>query len=146
MIIRRQVLEDIGLMDESYFLYFEEVDFCRRAYQAGWECWHVPDSHVIHLEGASTGIRTKAQRRAAYWFDSRRRFFAKHYGITGLVAADVLWFIGRLSYLLRSSLHLCTQNNTNCDPKWFMFDLLWGDLKSILVGRAWNISQKGKQS
>ncbi len=146
MIIRREVLEDIGLMDDSYFLYFEEVDFCRRAHQAGWECWHVPDSQVMHLEGASTGIRTKTQRRAAYWFDSRRRFFIKHYGIAGLLAADVFWCIGRLSYLFRSFLHLGTKGNASYDPKWFMFDLLWGDLKSILLGRAWSISHTGKQS
>ena len=80
MIIRRRVIEDIGLMDENYFLYFEEVDFCRRAHLATWECWYVPESRVMHLEGASTGIRVAEKRRAKYWYDSRRRFFTKHYG------------------------------------------------------------------
>ena len=69
MIIRRRVFEDIGLMDENYFLYFEEVDFCRRAHLADWECWYVPESRVMHLEGASTGIRVVAKRRAKYWYD-----------------------------------------------------------------------------
>ena len=146
MIIRRQVMEDIGLMDERYFLYFEEVDFCRRAHQAGWQCWHVPDSRVIHLEGASTGICAKAKRRAGYWYDSRRRFFVKHYGITGLVAADVLWAIGRFSFLLRRSLCLAAWNHENSDPKWFMFDLLWGDLRAILTGRVWSIPHAGQQT
>jgi len=136
MIIRRQLIEDIGLLDENYFLYFEEVDFCRRAQQAGWECWYVPDSRVMHLEGASTGIRAIAKRRAKYWYDSRRRFFAKHYGITGLVAADVLWAIGRLSFLLRRGLRVGAPIHENNDPKWFMFDLLWGDLWALLRGRG----------
>ena len=146
MIIRRQVMEDIGLMDERYFLYFEEVDFCRRAHQAGWQCWHVPDSRVIHLEGASTGIRATAKRRAGYWYDSRRCFFVKYYGITGLVAADVLWAIGRFSFLLRRSLHLGARSHENNDPKWFMFDLLWGDLQAILTGQLWSIPNAGQQT
>lgn len=145
MVIRRQVIEDIGLMDEGYFLYFEEVDYCRRAKQAGWQCWHVPDSQVIHLEGASTGIRATATRRAGYWYDSRRRFFVKHYGIAGFVAADVLWTIGRLSFLLRKSLHLGAKSQRDNVPKWFMFDLLWGDLRAVLTGQVWRIVRSGKQ-
>lgn len=141
MIIRRQVVEDIGLMDDGYFLYFEEVDYCLRAHKAGWQCWYVPDSQVIHLEGSSTGIRAAAKRRAAYWYDSRRRFFLKHYGISGLVTADALWFLGRLSYLLRKNLRPKAVNNKNNDPKWFMFDLLWGDLRTLMSGHAWKISQ-----
>lgn len=145
MIIRRQVIENIGLMDEKYFLYFEEVDFCRRAQQAAWQCWHVPASRVIHLEGASTGIRAKATRRAGYWYDSRRRFFAKHYGVTGLFAADVLWTVGRMSYLLRRSCHLGANSSPDGSPKWFMFDLLWGDLRALLTGRILNIRQAGQK-
>ncbi len=144
MIVRRQVLEDIGLMDEGYFLYFEEVDFCRRAHQAGWQCWYVPDSRVIHLEGASTGIRARAKRRTGYWYESRRRFFVKYYGISGLVAADVLWAVGRISYLLRRRLHLGTDNRENSDPKWLMLDLLWGDLRAIATGKVRHIHEAGK--
>ena len=145
MIIRRQVIEDIGLMDEGFFLYFEEVDFCHRAKLTGWECWHVPDSKVVHLEGASTGINATAKRRAGYWYDSRRRFFIKHYGITGLIGADILWATGRISYVLRRSLRLGVRNDQNIDPKWVMFDLLWGDMRAMLTGQAWGIGRTGKQ-
>lgn len=145
MIIRRQVIEDIGLMDENYFLYFEEVDFCRRARLAGWECWYVPDSRVMHLEGAATNIRNTARRRAGYWYDSRRRFFLKHYGTAGLVLADSLWAAGRVTYVLRRLLRLGGRHGKN-DPKWLMYDLLWGDLRAILTGRAWTVSRAGRQS
>jgi N-acetylglucosaminyl-diphospho-decaprenol L-rhamnosyltransferase len=144
LIVRREVLEQVGLMDDGYFLYFEEVDFCRRVQQAGWECWYVPESRVMHLEGASTGIRATAKRRAEYWYDSRRRFFVKHYGIAGLIAADILWAIGRCSYLLRRVLHIGARGRENNDPKWFMFDLLWGDLRAILTGRVCAIPRVGK--
>jgi N-acetylglucosaminyl-diphospho-decaprenol L-rhamnosyltransferase len=145
MIIRRQVMKDIGLMDERYFLYFEEVDFCRRASYAGWQCWYVPDSRVIHLEGVSTGIHAAAKRRAGYWYNSRRLFFITHHGIAGLVAADVLWAAGRLLFLLRRSLHIRVKANPDSDPKWFMYDLLWGDLRAILTGQVWRILHSGKQ-
>ena len=142
--IRKQVIADIGWLDEDFFLYFEEVDFCRRAQQAGWECWYVPDSRVIHLEGASTGIRALSKRRSRYWYDSRRRFFVKHYGVAGLLAADALRAIGRLSFMLRKGLHLCA-NRQDSSPKWFMFDLLWGDLSALLSGRVLVIPRMGRQ-
>lgn len=143
MMVRREVIERMGPMDEGYFLYFEEADFCWRAKQAGWEVWYVPQSRVMHLEGAATGISAGAKRRAGYWYDSRRRFFVKHYGVAGLVLADMLWAAGRATYLLRCLLRLGVRAQ---DPKWYMFDLLWGDLRAILSGQAWAISRSGRQS
>jgi N-acetylglucosaminyl-diphospho-decaprenol L-rhamnosyltransferase len=137
MIIRRKVLEDIGLMDEGFFLYFEEVDFFFRAAQAGWQTWYVPDSIVMHIEGASTGIKS-IKRRPAYWYDSRRRYFVKHYGISSLILADLLWSFGRISFFIRRFLRLGAQGELR-DPKYYSFDLLWGDIKAILTGKAWKI-------
>lgn len=134
MIIRREVIAGIGPMDEGYFLYFEEVDFCCRARASGWSVWYVPQSRVLHLEGASTGIRAGAKRRAAYWYDSRRRFFVKHHGVCGLLLADLLWAAGRLSFLLRCALGM-TRQGLHADPQRFMLDLLWGDLRAVLGGR-----------
>ena len=135
MIVRRQVLEQVGPLDEGYFLYFEEVDFCCRARDAGWQVWYVPQARVLHLEGAATGIRAAAKRRPAYWYDSRRRFFVKHHGLGGLLLADLLWTAGRLTFLLRKTLGLTKQASV-AEPKRFMFDLLWGDLRALLGGRA----------
>jgi GT2 family glycosyltransferase len=134
LIVRRSLLEQLGPMDEGFFLYFEEVDYCCRARNAGWSVWFVPESRVVHLEGAATGIRTARKRRPRYWYDSRRRFFVKHHGVAGLLAADALWAIGRLSFLARRFLHLGGKDGQ--DPKWFMFDLLWGDLRAVLTGEA----------
>lgn len=145
MIMRRSVLETIGLMDEGYFLYFEEVDFCWRAKQAGFSVWYVPQARVMHLEGASTGIRTNAVRRAAYWYDSRRRFFIKHYGVTGLALADAFWIIGRASLLLRNTLGLGGRS-IEADPKRFTLDLLGGDMRAILSRRARSIARDARQA
>lgn len=143
LIVRDKVLEEIGPMDEGYFLYFEEVDYCCQARAAGWSVWYVPESRVLHLEGAATGIRVGARRRAGYWYDSRRRFFIRHYGLAGLVLADLLWTLGRLSFLLRGALGL-RSGGTDLDPKWFMLDLLWGDLRALLSGKAQAIGRAGK--
>src|SRR5262249_6671991 len=104
LIVRREVLERIGPMDDGYFLYFEEVDYCTRARRAGWEVWFVPQSRIVHLEGASTGIHQVERRRPRYWFDSRRRYFVKHHGVAGLLAADALWALGRASLAARRAL------------------------------------------
>lgn len=145
LIMRRAVLDDIGLMDEDYFLYFEEVDFCYRAERLGWQVWYVPQSRVMHLEGAATGIRAVAKRRPKYWYDSRRRFFVKFYGVSGLVVTDLFWAMGRATFLLRRLLRLGGGQSAH-DPKWFMFDLLWGDLRAILTGQAWMNNRARRQS
>jgi N-acetylglucosaminyl-diphospho-decaprenol L-rhamnosyltransferase len=141
MIIRREVFEDIGFLDEEYFLYFEEVDFCHRAKMAGWNIWYVPDSKVMHLEGAATEIKKSTKRRPIYWYNSRRRYLTINFGVMGLVLVDLLWSIGRMSYLARRFVGLGA-NGENRDPKWYMLDILWGDLRSILNGQAWRIARK----
>jgi len=104
MLVRREVFEQIGLIDEAYFLYFEEVDFLLRAKRAGFETYYVPDSRVVHHVGASTGVsnhRLAAKRVPDYWFDSRRRYFLKNHGAFGAAAADVAWLLGFSLHSLR---------------------------------------------
>lgn len=107
MILRTRMLEAIGMLDEEYFLYYEEVDLCRRAYDAGWSCWHVPQSRVVHLVGQSTGFNSAGsslKRRPGYWFASRRRYFRKHHGLVYAFAADLAWVVGHLACRLRRRL------------------------------------------
>lgn len=137
MIIRRKVIEDVGPMDEGYFLYFEEVDFFIRAAQKDWQTWYVPEAIVMHIEGAATGIKS-TKRRPEYWYNSRRRYFVKHYGVSALILADFLWSFGRVTFFVRRFLKLGAQGELS-DPKHYSFDLLWGDFKAILTGQAWKI-------
>jgi hypothetical protein len=93
MMIRIAVLEAIGGLDEGYFLYFEETDFCLRARRAGFPTWYLPESRVMHVGGQSTGVterNTAAKRLPAYWFDSRRRYFAKAFGTAHAMAIDLV--------------------------------------------------------
>lgn len=106
MLVRREVFERVGLIDEAYFLYFEEVDFLLRAKRAGFRTYYVPASRVVHHMGASTGVtdEKRAPRRIpTYWFDSRRRYFVKNHGIVHAVLADSVFLaahsLGRLRQL-----------------------------------------------
>jgi len=144
-VVRREVFEKIGGLDEGYFLYFEEVDFCRRARRAGWTCWTVADARVVHREGSSTGIR-EVRRRPAYWFESRRRYFTKAYGTLGLIAADVLWAVGRASYLARRAVGLGGAPKLAAVPPRFALDLLLGDARAIVRGRRADAGMREKRA
>jgi hypothetical protein len=93
MMIRTSVLESIGGMDENYFLYFEETDFCHRARLAGFTTWYVPHSRVMHMRGKSTNltmVEARPKRLPDYWFESRRRYFVLNFGIRYAVVTDTI--------------------------------------------------------
>ncbi len=136
MMIRGEVAHDIGLLDEGFFLYFEEVEYCFRAGRAGWAVAYVPTARVVHHEGQSTEIH-RAERRAGYWYDSRRRFLVLAYGVFGLIAADLAWLAGRTLRFLRRIFSL--KRPSSEDPEWFVWDVIWGDLRAIVSGRAFRI-------
>ena len=121
MIIRREVFETIGLLDENYFMYFEEVDFCFKANKAGWPCWYVPDSRVIHLVGQSSGVtntKIPPKRRPQYWFNSRQRFFMKNYGWFYTALTDFVAMIGFFLWKIRANI----QGKASNLPPYFLTD------------------------
>ena len=92
LLVRRAVFEAIGLLDDGYFMYFEEVDFCLKANRAGWPCWYVPSSRVVHLIGQSSGVTrwsVQPKRRPRYWFESRKRFFLRNHGRVKTLVANL---------------------------------------------------------
>jgi N-acetylglucosaminyl-diphospho-decaprenol L-rhamnosyltransferase len=123
MIIRREVFDAIGMLDDSYFMYYEEVDFILRAARAGWPCWYTPDSRVVHLVGQSSGVtdpRQQRRRRPAYWFESRRRYMVSHLGKQGAVFADLAFVTG---YALRT-LRRFVRREQDDTPEKFLSDFV----------------------
>jgi GT2 family glycosyltransferase len=99
VLIRREVFDEIGLLDDGYFMYFEDVEFCHRARNAGWSIAHNPDARVVHLRGGSSPVKesTRLRKRLPrYFHESRSRFFYQLYGWPGLTAANIMWWLGRL--------------------------------------------------
>ncbi len=99
MMVRREVCAAVGILDEQFFMYCEEVDWCRRIKQAGWDIMHVPGARVVHHEGQSTG--QAAGRMFVELHRSRFRLFAKHCSRRYQVAARGIVAVGALADLFR---------------------------------------------
>ncbi len=121
MIVRPEVFSSAGLMDEKYFMYFEEVDFCLAAARAGWPCWYVRESRVVHLVGAVSQMsdnRKHRKRRPAYWFESRRRYFVKNHGWIYASLADAAFLVAHTIWRLRR----WVQQKEDTDPPKLLTD------------------------
>jgi GT2 family glycosyltransferase len=78
MMARAEVIQQVGLMDEGFFMYAEEIDWCMRVKKAGWEVYCVPTAQILHHGGGSTR-QFRDEMFIALW-RSRFRLFEKHYG------------------------------------------------------------------
>jgi GT2 family glycosyltransferase len=98
ILVNGKMVREIGPMDEGYFLYFEDAEYCLRARRAGWRIRLCPEISAVHFEGGSAPIKKLRAQRArlpAYYYASRTRFMYQAYGRTGLLAANLLWLAGR---------------------------------------------------
>lgn len=87
MFIRRDLMEEIGLFDERYFIWFEEVDYCKMAQDAGWKIRHYADVEIIHHKG-HTFSKIATLRKQRWIRSSLRKYMRKHHG---LVPWIILW-------------------------------------------------------
>jgi GT2 family glycosyltransferase len=99
MVIRREVIEAIGALDEEYFMYVEDVDLCYRAKQADWQTWYAPDGVITHAIAQSSNKNPRPMIIAFH--KSMFRFFRKHYlgklypgWLTPIVAAGLAVRVG----------------------------------------------------
>lgn len=121
MLIRSEVLKEIGVFDEEFFLYFEEVDLCLRARTAGHECWYAHEAKIFHDAGAATGMRhetARSKRMPEWWFQSRRHYLKKHHGSLYLLSCDLAFLFGRSTKRL---IQFFTLSQTE-DPERFLSD------------------------
>ena len=77
MMIRREVLDKVGYLDEDFFMYGEDLDWCYRIKQAGWKIYYVPDTQIIHFKGESS--RNRGFRNLRSFYQSMLIFVRKHY-------------------------------------------------------------------
>lgn len=97
-LIRREVLDQVGLFDPRFFLYSEEIDHCRRVKAAGWKVMFYPDTSVVHIGGESAktagSITASGRQISALQIESELLYFRKHHGLTGLTFHMVLVYLG----------------------------------------------------
>jgi N-acetylglucosaminyl-diphospho-decaprenol L-rhamnosyltransferase len=111
MLIPRHIYNQVGGMDERFFIYYEEVDLCKRLVEQRGQIWFWPTAQVRHLAGVSTDATSVRARMIYVLRDSRKKYFRKHFGPLGELTIDILnrmeglgkGIVFALSSLLRSS-------------------------------------------
>ena len=66
MLVRMAAVRDVGLLDEGYWLYMEDLDWCKRFWEAGWRVFYEPAASALHVKGASSGGRRRARQEIAF--------------------------------------------------------------------------------
>jgi GT2 family glycosyltransferase len=97
MVVRRDAIEQVGLLDEDYFLFLEETDLCFRMKKAGWKVYHVPQAEVYHFQGK--GAEEVKKRARIEFFRSRYHFFKKNRGM-------LQWILLMIGLMLRLCIEL----------------------------------------
>lgn len=107
MMIKREVIEKIGLMSEIYFLYYEEMDWCSKMTSHGYQLWYDPRSTIYHKESCSTG---KDSPLKTYYLTRNRLLFTwrNRRGITMILSLIYLLLIANLKNIIVNLLHAKT--------------------------------------
>jgi GT2 family glycosyltransferase len=97
MVVRRDALEQVGLLDEDYFIFLEETDWCYRMKRAGWKIYHIPQAQVFHFQGKSA--ETVKKRARVEFYRSRYHLFKKNRG-------HLQWFLLLIGLMIRLGVEL----------------------------------------
>ncbi|MGD1882785.1 MAG: glycosyltransferase family 2 protein [Paracoccaceae bacterium] len=98
ILLRGEMVAQLGPMDEGYFLYYEDAEYCLRARRAGWGIAYAPAARAVHFRGGSGPVKAMAaakKRMPPYYYASRTRFLYQAHGRAGLIAANLAWYLGR---------------------------------------------------
>lgn len=96
LLIRRKIINDIGLLDERYFMYYEEIDYCYQAYKAGWKSIYYPNGCIIHLIGQSGERTSKRINEITFYerYKSMIKYFRKNHGKTKEILVRINLILG----------------------------------------------------
>ena len=107
--IRRGALDELGGLDERFFIWFEEVDYCKRAKDAGFQVWYAPVATIRHHGGESFG-QVFGPKKQAYFNDSLRKYFLKHEGLPA-------WALLTAAHPLSMALAWASASRKNTSPR-----------------------------
>ncbi|WGL15258.1 glycosyltransferase family 2 protein [Microbulbifer bruguierae] len=99
VLLRSDAIRKIGVMDEAFFMYFEDIEYCLRIKEAGYLVKQHLDARVIHLRGGTSSVKKNGnnqKRIPAYFYRSRSRYFTIRGGKAVLLAANIAWCVGRV--------------------------------------------------
>lgn len=91
MIVRREVIEDIGYLDELFFAYQEDADYCLRARKSGWQVFYLPEARITHF-GGQGGSRVEPYRSIFAWHKSYYLYYRKHFAADYFILFNWLYY------------------------------------------------------
>jgi N-acetylglucosaminyl-diphospho-decaprenol L-rhamnosyltransferase len=97
LLIRRDALTDVGLLDEQFFLYAEELDWCFRVRKAGWRIYALPQVEMLHHQGQSSAQMSDFS--LAHLVETRLRYYRKNHGVALAVVTSVVYVAGCMRQL-----------------------------------------------
>lgn len=126
LLVRKQAIDEVGMLDERYFFFFEETDWAYRMKAAGWKIFHVPQAFIYHLQGQSIGRDVRSRME---FYRSRFQFFRKWYSYPGFLLTGVV-IVTRLliNWLFTSAANiLILGQKKSLRDKWVVYGqlLLW---------------------
>ncbi len=101
MLIRKEVIDEIGYLDEQFFAYQEDTDYCLRARQAGWEVYYYPQAKIIHYGGRG-GTRVEPYRSIIEWHRSYWRLYKKHFAKEYFFIINWIYYLFMIAKLIVS--------------------------------------------
>jgi hypothetical protein len=113
MLVRRDAIEHVGFMDESYFVYAEEADWCFRFYKAGWRRVFYPGARIIHIDGGGKSTSQVNVKMRVQLQKSTMIYFRKNLGFIPWVVAKCLFLVSNTARYLAWSLSAALTRNSN---------------------------------
>lgn len=112
MLVRREAIEQVGMMDEDYFVYAEETDWCYRFWKAGWRCVFTPSARIIHRDGGSKSTEQISVKMFVQQQKSLLIFHRKHRGYISWISAKTIYILSMLlRYLIFSGLSIMRKDS-----------------------------------
>jgi hypothetical protein len=102
MLMRRAALDQVGLFDEGYWMYMEDLDLCYRFKQRGWLVWYEPSATVMHVKAGTSGEHRSWRLNRAFHY-GMYRFYRTHYASRASLGERMLVYTGIWGKLLVSA-------------------------------------------
>jgi GT2 family glycosyltransferase len=147
-LIRRETMANIGVLDERYFLYFEEIDYCLTARRAGWEVVFYPHAEIVHIGGQSTvrvpgKISAKGRQMVSIRLTSEFRYYRKMYGWLRLLSIVVIEAGWNATVFVKNFLSRSSEAADKMDEARMMIQLIRRTLGEDLWGSG-SVNKGGK--
>ena len=129
MMFKAEVFNKIGLMDEQFFMFLDDMDYCKRIRDAGWKVYYMPTLEIIHFGGESSA--QNLERVTIEFHRSLKRYFQKHFGMGTVLLLDLIMCLKFSSTLFKLSVK-CLSRGSRMDSLAKMRKI-WGLLVNVYI-------------